>query len=108
MPDLEVHVSPQTEAALKTDLTLRCVAQIKYRDDKSRRSAVVIPWAQSAAERLSSAAIQKVGQQTAGFSVQLIMIQMLSLGRTVYICYDLFLDECDPELRAEISGKFHA
>ncbi|KAH8428168.1 uncharacterized protein LDX57_005873 [Aspergillus melleus] len=79
MPDLEIQVSPETEAALKTNLTLRCVV---------------------------TAAIQKIGQQTAGFSVQLIVIQMVGVRRIVDICYDLFLDECDPGLRAEISGKF--
>lgn len=107
MPDMEVQVSPQTQAALKTDLTLRFVIRAKYRHDKSRRSAVVIPWAQSLAERLSSALVQEVGQQTAGFSVQLNMIQMLSLRNITYICYDLFLDECDQRLRADISENIH-
>lgn len=103
MPDMKVQVYPQTQAALKTDLTLRCLIQTKYRPEKSRRSAVVIPWAQSQAERLSSAIVQDVGQQTTGFSTQLNMIQLIDLRDIVYICYDLFLDECDPALRAEIS-----
>lgn len=107
MPDTEVQVSPQTQAALKTDLTLRFVIRAKYRHEKSRRSAVVIPWAQSLAERLSSAIVQESGQQTAGFSAQLNMIQMLILRNITYICYDLFLDECDQKLRAEISEEIH-
>lgn len=106
MPDMEVQISPQTQAALKTDLTLRCLIQTKYHPEKSRRSAVVIPWAQSQAERLSSAVVQDSGQQTAGFSIQLNMIQLLDLRDIVYICYDLFLDECDAGLRAEISENF--
>lgn len=107
MPDLEVQVSPETRTALKTDLTLRYVIRAKYRHEKSRRSAVVIPWAQSLAERLSSAMVQEVGQQTTGFSIQLNMIQMLGLRNIVYICYDLFLDECDQDFRAEISENIH-
>jgi hypothetical protein len=106
MPDMEVQVAAQTRAALKADLTLRCVLRCKYRH-KSRRSADVIPWAQSRVERLSNAVLREVGQQTAGFSIQLNVIQMLRLRNVVYIFYDLFLDECDKQVRTEITESFH-
>jgi hypothetical protein len=34
------------------------------------------------------------------------MIQMLGLRDLIYICYDLFLDECDEQVRTEISESF--
>lgn len=34
------------------------------------------------------------------------MIQMINSPNVVYICYDLFLDECDEQLRTEISESF--
>ncbi|PLB44411.1 hypothetical protein P170DRAFT_440711 [Aspergillus steynii IBT 23096] len=108
MPNLEIEVSAQTEAALKTNLTLRCVVRTKYRSEKSPRSAVVIPWAQARVENLTGYAVRKAGQQTAGVSAELIMIHMLGLRNIIDICYDVSLDECDPGLRNEISGKFHA
>ncbi|KAJ5102053.1 hypothetical protein NUU61_004275 [Penicillium alfredii] len=82
MAGMEVQISTETRAALKADLTLRCVLRAKFRHDRSRRSADVIPWAQSRVVRLSSAVIQEVGQQTAGFS-------------------------CDQRLTTEISESFH-
>ncbi|KAJ5587063.1 uncharacterized protein N7459_002828 [Penicillium hispanicum] len=97
----------ESQEALKADLTLRCVIRTKYHHEKSRRSAVVIPWAQSLAERLSSAIVRDTLQQMTGFSIQLNMIQMLGLRDIVYICYDLFLDECDQAIRAEICENFH-
>ncbi|OQE16618.1 hypothetical protein PENFLA_c027G09417 [Penicillium flavigenum] len=103
--DMEVQVAAQTRTALQTDLTLRCLLRDKYRH-KSRRSADVISWAQSHVGRLSNAVLREVGQQTAGFSIQMNMIQMLGLRDLVYICYDLFLDECDKQVRTEISESF--
>ncbi|KAJ5151730.1 hypothetical protein N7492_010025 [Penicillium capsulatum] len=107
MPDKAVQISPQTQEALKTDRTLRCLIQTKYRPEKPRRSAVVIPWAQSLAEKLSKAIVGDAGQETTGFSVQLNTIQMLDFRDIVYICHDVFLDDCDRGLRAEISENIH-
>ncbi|KAF3016958.1 hypothetical protein E8E15_004767 [Penicillium rubens] len=103
MADMEVQVSAQTRTALKADLTLRCLLRAKFHRDASRRSADVIPWAQSLIERLSSAVLQEVEQQTAGCSIQINMIQMLRTRNVIYICYDLFLNECDQRIRSEIS-----
>jgi hypothetical protein len=102
---MEVQVAAQTRTALKADLTLRCVLRDKYRH-KSRRSADVISWTQSRVERLSNAVLREVGQQTAGFSIQLNVIQMLGLRNIVYIFYDLFLHECDKQVRTEITESF--
>lgn len=107
MAEMEVQVSAQTRTALKADLTLRCLLRAKFHRDMSRRSGDVISWAQSLVERVNSAVLREVGQQTAGFSIQMNMIQMLGAPSVVYICYDLFLDECDERLRTEISESFH-
>ncbi|KAJ5459240.1 hypothetical protein N7530_011184 [Penicillium desertorum] len=90
MSDMEIQVAAQTRTALKANLTLRCVLRDKYRHT-SRRSADVIPWAQSRVERLSNA---------------LNVIQMLGLRNIVYIFYDLFLHECDKQVRTEITESF--
>lgn len=103
---MEVQVAAQTRTALKADLTLRCLLRAKFHRHMSRRSADVIPWARSLAERLSSAVIQEVGQETVGFSIQMNMVQMLGSPNIVYICYDLFLAECDKQLQSQISGSF--
>lgn len=107
MKDMEIQVYPQTATALKEDLTLRCLLRAKYHRDKSRLSADVIPWAQSRVERASSAVVREVGQQTAGFTTQMNMIEMLGTPNIVYICSDLFLNECDERRRTEISEDFH-
>ena len=107
MAGMEVQVSAQTRTALKTDLTLRCLLRANYHRDMSRHSRDVISWAQSLVERLSSAVLREVGQQMAGFSIQMNIIQMLGTPNVVYICYDLFLDECDERLLKDISENFH-
>ncbi|KAL5356067.1 hypothetical protein BJX96DRAFT_171260 [Aspergillus floccosus] len=104
---MEVQVAPETRAALKEHLTLRCLVRAKYHRDKSRRSADAISWAQSLVEILCTTLLRDVGQETAGFSIQLNIVQMLGAPNIVYICYDLFLDECNGRLRTKISGDFH-
>jgi hypothetical protein len=107
MADMEVQVSAQTLSAWKADLTLRCLLRAKFHRDKSRHSRDVISWAQSLVERISSAILREAGQQTAGFSIQTNMIQMIGSPSVVYICYDLFLGECDEQLRTKVSESFH-
>jgi hypothetical protein len=107
MVDIEVKVSAQTRTVLKADLTLRCLLRAKFHRDKSRRSEDVISWAQSLVKRLSNAILRKFEQQTAGFSVYMNMLQMIGSPNVVYICYDLFLDECDERLRTKISESSH-
>ncbi|KAJ5712803.1 hypothetical protein N7493_009271 [Penicillium malachiteum] len=105
MTNLDIQVDGQTKEALKTDLTLRCLIKTKYERDKSRASAVVIAWAQFLAERLSTNILQNVEQQTSGFSVELDMIQVLRT-RSLFISFDIFLDECDKNLRSNIQNSF--
>ncbi|KAJ5718169.1 hypothetical protein N7488_003815 [Penicillium malachiteum] len=105
MADNEFQVDGQTKEALKKDLTLRCLIKTKYEREKSRASAVVIAWAQSLAEALSTGIFQSVEQSTSGFSVELTMIQMLPT-RKLYISFDIFLNECDKDLRSNIQNNF--
>ncbi len=98
---MEVKIAPETRAALEANLTLRCLYMAKFHLD-SRHSKVVIPWAQSLAERFSSAMLETIGQQTADVSIQLNMIQLLRTRKIALISYDLFLKECDKRVRDEI------
>jgi hypothetical protein len=43
-----------------------------------------------------------IGQQTAGFSIQLNIVELLGVHKIALICYDLFLKECDEHVRSEI------
>ncbi|KAG2420026.1 hypothetical protein HFD88_004824 [Aspergillus terreus] len=106
MARMEVQVAPESRAALKEHLTLRCVVRAKYHRDKSRRSAEVISWSQSLVQILCTTLLREVGQETSGFSTQLNIVQMIGSPNIVYICFDLFLDECDERLRTEISEDF--
>ncbi|KAJ5714935.1 uncharacterized protein N7483_012116 [Penicillium malachiteum] len=100
MTNFDAQVDGQTKEALKADLTLWCLIKTKYEP-----SAIVIAWAQSLAETLSAGILQNVEQQTSGFSVELNMIQMFQT-RTLLISLDLFLNECDKELRSNIHNNF--
>ncbi|KAJ5712802.1 hypothetical protein N7493_009270 [Penicillium malachiteum] len=101
---IQLQLGPEVGAALKKDLTLRCVMKANWIRDDSRASALVISWAQSLAERLSTEVLRKVGiEPNTDFSIQLNMVIMV---QRVYICYDLFLDGCDKELRDKIQEDY--
>lgn len=103
---MEARVSKETLTALQTDLTLRCFLTAHFKRERSRHSENVIPWAHSRAEKVSSTLLHDIGQPTTEFSIQVNIIQMLNSSTRVYICYDLFLAECDKQLRDEIHGSF--
>lgn len=84
----EVMLAAETRAALAADLTMRCLLKTKY-DRDSRHSQVAIPWAQSRAEKLTRAMLKHVGQQSAGFSIQLNIVELLGIHKAL-ICYDVF------------------
>lgn len=106
MVHMEARVSKETLTALQTDLTLRCFLTAHYRRERPRHYEIVIPWAQSRAEKICSTLLRDIGQPTTEFSIQMNMIQMLHTSSRVYICYDLFLAECDKQLRDEIHESF--
>ncbi|KAJ5352454.1 hypothetical protein N7452_001428 [Penicillium brevicompactum] len=103
MKDQKVQIpDPGTRMKLENDLTLRIVLKTKYKPDKSRRSADVIPWAEKLAERVSRAALEEVGKPNAEFEISLNIIQMLGSPDYVYICYDIFRADCDQNVRLQI------
>ncbi|KAJ5940848.1 hypothetical protein N7516_001016 [Penicillium verrucosum] len=102
MTDQELQIpDPRTRTALENEPTLRIVLKAKYRPDKSRRSADVIPWAEKLAESVSRAALKEVGKPNADFEISLNIIQMLGSPDYVYICYDIFRAECDRNVRLQ-------
>lgn len=106
MAPLEARVSKETLAALKTDLTLRCLLTAHFKHKTSRHSNIVIAWAHSRAEKVSRLLLCDIGQPTTDFSIQMNIIQMLPTSSKVFICYDLFLSGCDKQLRDEIHRSF--
>ncbi|KAJ5549384.1 hypothetical protein N7513_006618 [Penicillium frequentans] len=106
MVHMEARVAKETLTALQTDLTLRCFLTAHFKRERSRHSEIVISWAHSRAEKISSTLLRDIGQPTTEFSIQMNMIQMLHTSTRVYICYDLFLAECDKQLRDEIHESF--
>ncbi|KAJ6024374.1 hypothetical protein N7540_005171 [Penicillium herquei] len=101
---IQLQLSPEIGIALKKDLTLRCVIKANYPPDKSRALALVISWAHSLAEQLSTVVLQKVGiEPDTGFSIQLNLVVIV---HRVYFCYETFLDRCDKELRDKIQESY--
>ncbi|KAJ5797529.1 uncharacterized protein N7503_006825 [Penicillium pulvis] len=106
MVHMEARVSKETLTALQTDLTLRCFLTARFKRDLSRHSENVIPWAHSRAEEVSTTLLRDIGLPTTEFNIQMNIIQMLRSSTRVYICYDIFLAECDKQLRDEIHKSF--
>ncbi|KAL2208327.1 hypothetical protein CC79DRAFT_1334078 [Sarocladium strictum] len=98
---LEVNVSDATCASLQADLTLRVLLRTKY-DNESRHSKVAIAWARSRAEKFTSAMLENIKQPAAGFSVKMIMIELLGLHNRALICYDIFLEGCEASVQREV------
>ncbi|KAH7318082.1 hypothetical protein B0I35DRAFT_431276 [Stachybotrys elegans] len=99
----EVKVAPETSAALAADLTARCLLKTRYRDE-CRHSKIGIPWARSRAEKITKAMLESIGQPTPKFSLQPIMVDLLGLRDTAFICFDIFLEGCN--IRTEIDQAF--
>ncbi|KAJ5718170.1 hypothetical protein N7488_003816 [Penicillium malachiteum] len=76
--DIQLQLGPE-------DLTLRCVIKANWIRDDSRASALVISWAQSRAERLSTEILQKVGTHpNTDLSIQLNMVIMYISAMTFF------------------------
>lgn len=98
---LQVKVDSHMLNALTADLTARCVLKTKYKHE-SRHSKDAIAWANSRAEKLTTAMLKHIGKENAAFKVQLNIVKLLDFHNRAYICYDLFLDGLDEHIRLEI------
>ncbi|KAH6618337.1 hypothetical protein B0J18DRAFT_437114 [Chaetomium sp. MPI-SDFR-AT-0129] len=98
---LQVKVDSHMLNALTADLTARCVVKTKYKHE-SRHSKDAIAWANSRAEKLTTAMLKHIGKGNTAFNIQLNIVQLLDFHDRAYICYDLFLDGFDEHVRLEI------
>ncbi|KAH9889192.1 hypothetical protein F4778DRAFT_394941 [Xylariomycetidae sp. FL2044] len=98
---LQVKVDSHMLNALTTDLTARCVLRTKYKHE-SRHSKDAIAWANSRAEKLTTAMLKQIGKENTAFNIQLNIVQLLDFHHRANICYDLFLDGFDEHIRLEI------
>ena len=97
---LEVSVTSEARAALAADLAMRFLLKVKYSDRDSRHSKVAIAWAESRTDQLTRAMLEQMGQETAGFTIQLNIVELIP--RYALVCYDVYLQGCDKDLRSEI------
>ncbi|KAI1310758.1 hypothetical protein F5Y03DRAFT_27721 [Xylaria venustula] len=98
---LQVKVDSHVLNALTADLTARCVLKTKYKHE-SRQSKDAIAWANSRAEKLTTAMLKHIGKENTAFNIQLNIVKLLNFHNKAYICYDLFLDGFDEHIRLEI------
>jgi hypothetical protein len=96
---MEVHIAPESRAALKAHSTIRCLFRTRFKLD-SRLSGPVIAWANSLANTFCEALLEDIGQKAAVFDKQMLMV-VLSREHAL-ICYDIFLEECSELVRIDI------
>jgi hypothetical protein len=102
---MKLNVSPITLVTLKTDGTIRCLADVKYRPE-SRHSSIAFPLARNLADKVTAALVAQLGQDadtTASAQAQA-QLYAVELHRSrIRICFDVFLDHCTPELRSQMN-----
>ncbi|KAL2162225.1 hypothetical protein VTH06DRAFT_7138 [Thermothelomyces fergusii] len=103
----EYHIDDETRAALRTKPGVRFLLRAKLKAE-TRHSSDVIPWAKNLSEKVTKAVIEAAGHhdQLDHFAVRLNAIQ-LSHRPYAFICYDLFLRECDEDARSRFSQDPH-
>ncbi len=95
----KVQIDSESRTALKTDSTLRCLYKARFTLD-SRLSRPVTAWAGSLVETFCRALLQSIGGEAATVDKRLLMLQVHQ--HHILICFDLFLEECDAQLRKEV------
>ncbi|KAK3291987.1 uncharacterized protein B0H64DRAFT_408663 [Chaetomium fimeti] len=98
----EYHIDGQTRGALQANTGVRFLLRAKLTLE-SRHSSDIIPWAQSLAEKITKAVVETAGHDLAHFVMHLNVIRLLSHRPYAFICYDVFLNECDGQARNQFS-----
>ncbi|EAQ83165.1 predicted protein [Chaetomium globosum CBS 148.51] len=102
MPEKEYHIDKETRAALQAKTGVRFLLCAK-RTLESRRSSDIIPWAQNLSEKITRAVVEAAGHELTHFAIQYNVVRLLSHRPYAFICYDLFIHECDEEARNQFS-----
>ncbi|KAI1192850.1 hypothetical protein F5X97DRAFT_63914 [Nemania serpens] len=101
---MEFSIDTATATALHTDRTARCLYRAKF-GLASRKSRDVIAWAQSGVMDLTRAMLQTASVPVANLDIHLNIVCLLSNRPYALICYDVFLDGCDPAARLRIEAS---
>ncbi|KAL2150896.1 hypothetical protein VTH82DRAFT_5994 [Thermothelomyces myriococcoides] len=98
----EYHIDDETRMALQTKAGVRFLLRAKLKAE-SRHSSDVIPWAQNLSKNVAKAVVEAAGHQLTHFAIHLNVIKLLSRRPYAFICYDLFLHECDKDSQSQFS-----
>ena len=102
MSAMEADLDTDTRAALSSENTIRCFFKARF-EQTSRRSQDVIPWVEQIIALICAATSRAVGQDTCNHPFQLNMVRLLRTDAYAFICYDVFLEGCDEQTRANLS-----
>ena len=98
------NVAAETEAALKADRTLRCLAKIKY-DKESRRSPDVIAWGEAVARKFCRSLLRATGLE---MEHEMLMHMVgMSVRKKVLLCFDIFLSDCSADTKTRIQQSIN-
>jgi hypothetical protein len=105
----KVKIDTKSRRASETDSTLRFIYYGRFTLD-SRMSSPVIAWADNLVEKFCTALLQSESGKTAGggaaASVDKRLLIVELKRHHIFICFDLFLEKCDAQLRKE-AEKIH-
>ncbi|KAK4151983.1 hypothetical protein C8A00DRAFT_44895 [Chaetomidium leptoderma] len=101
---MEFQIDKETRAALEANLNIRFFFRLKMKPG-SRHSSDIIPWAQTKADKVTKAMLEAIGRQAPNLNVdmQLNIVSLLRNRPYALLCYDLFLDEGDEQVRGDFS-----
>jgi hypothetical protein len=95
----KTQIDSKSHTALNTDSTLRCLYKARFTLD-SRLSKPVTAWADSLVETFCRALLQSIDREATTIDKSLLMLKVHK--RHILICFNLFLEECDAQLRKEV------
>lgn len=99
---MKVQLDATTQATLDERRTMRCVCRATY-SKPSRDRDDVIEWAKTIVNKFVKALAAHLKQPITAIDTQLNCVVLTK--RWAGICYDLFLEDCDAALRAEIDSS---
>lgn len=100
---LEIEIDPESRADLETNHTARCLFSTKLALE-SRQPRDIKIWVEGLVEKACQALLRCLGRDAGSFSKQTVMIQLRR--RHAYVCFDIFLPECDERVRADAGSSY--
>lgn len=107
---MQLNVAPESYASLKANRTLRCVYDAKY-TPSSRHSSVAIALAHDLVKEFTDALLAHIAQadgpppETNPTADLKLNVVTLLRGSRCVICYDMFLGDCEQEVRDRVDGS---